>query len=258
MVAVDDAIAEFYKLRGSYEKALQVRRRKIIRNPALSKGDKFRALSAVTGNCFACGKKGEMVFRETKTILAVTCGAQGGGCDLDIKIDRGHYAPLRELLKTSKAALESAKSDIVAIKLDLLFGYSDEEETRERFMATKQIYDNINKKFDSLMGSYTHKVENEGSSAAVLALQDRISNAKLAIREIDSDANRVEQMVRIYLDEILPAAAQLRDTQYRLNAVRAEPADEQGIVKKKLVQEVAPYPDCLVLTRPAKVVSFVK
>ena len=258
MVAVNDAIAEFYKLRGSYEKALQVRRRKIIRNPALSKGEKLRALSAVTGTCFSCGKKGEMVFRETKTILAVTCGAQPGSCDLDIKIDRGHYVPLGLLLKASKDAVERAKLDIMAIKLDLLFGYSDEEETREKFLAAKQVYDSSTKKLDSNMSLYAQKVENEGSSAAILALRDRISNAKLAMGEIDRDANRVEQMVRIYLDEILPAAAQLRNTQYRLNAVRTEPADQQGVVNKRLVQEVAPYDDCLVPTRPGKVVSFVK
>ena len=76
MVTLDDAIAEFYKLRGSYEKALRVRRRKIMRNPDLSKGEKLRALSAVTGACYACGRKGHMAFRETKTMLAVTCAAQ--------------------------------------------------------------------------------------------------------------------------------------------------------------------------------------
>ena len=72
-----------------------------------------------------------------------------------------------------------------------------------------------------------------------MALQDKISSAQFAMKGISSDSDRVERMVRIYLDEILPAATQLRDTQFRLNTVVEEPSpDKRRGLRKNLYRKL--------------------
>ena len=250
------AVEEFYKLRGEYDKELTRKRRRIMRNPALTAGDKMRALSAVRGKCSGCSSDKGMVFSQTGTMLSVTCGAQ---CNLDIKVDRGKFVPIRRLVEETNRMKNDLEQDIIALKLNMVFGFEAEEPTISQYGKLKTRYDRVTKKMQKLLATYESLTTEKDRQPQIANLNNSIVVAKAALREIEKGdyTDKAGRMVRVYVDEIEPTANELRKIQYASSEIEC-PNNDCSSGLRELVQTSSTYQERLVVVRKPKLLRYVK
>ena len=125
----NDYIYDYYVLKAAYEKILYRYKRKTKTQPI---------------KCINCKKDGGTIFSNTDGILIAKCNATKL-CKLDIEIHRGKIIQLKDLESSLYKKLNEYKSKIVCLKLDLMFGYTDEENTIELFKKNNLLLSNNEK-----------------------------------------------------------------------------------------------------------------
>jgi len=256
MPEVDTAMDEFFQMKGAYEKQLRRKRRRIIDNPSMDTGEKMRALSAVRGKCINCNGSDGMVFTQKGTMLSVTCG---GSCPLDIRVDRGKFVLLRSLIQETNAIIREIETEILALKLDMVFGFEGEEATSQRYGPLKAKYDRVAAKIKKLLDTYELLTTEKDRFARVAKLSESIETARVALRTVERGdySDKPMRMVRIFVDEIMPAAKELRNVRYATSGVEC-PSNDCSAGTHELVQRMSTYQDRMVMVRKQKLYSYVK
>ena len=77
--------------------------------------------------CVNCKKEGKTIFDNKNGILTAVCGAKDVKCKLNIKIDRGKILDIKTLESKLDLDIKRIKEDIMKAKLDILFGYKDQD-----------------------------------------------------------------------------------------------------------------------------------
>ena len=256
MPEIDAAMDEFFQMKGAYEKQLRRKRRRIIDNPLLDAGEKMRALSAVRGKCINCNGSEGMVFTQKGTMLSVTCG---GSCPLDIRLDRGKFVLLRSLIQETNGTMREIETDIIALKLDMVFGFEGEEATSQHYGPLKAKYDRVAAKIKKLLATYERLTTEKDRFARIAKLSESIDTAQLALRTVERGdySDKPMRMIRIFIDEILPAAKELRNVRYASSGVEC-PSNDCSAGKHELVQQESTYQDRMVMVRKQTLYSYVK
>ena len=142
-----DAIGIFYKLKGKYEHDLKKIKNKILNRDDLTIDEKRDLFQAQKPKCINCKKPGGTIFKvESERYLAM-CNAEEK-CKLDIKIKRGKVSQLNDYVDELKKQHENLVTEIMKIKYNLLFKYTNEEETVKSFEKKKVRIDTITTAFD--------------------------------------------------------------------------------------------------------------
>ena len=221
---VKDAIEEYYVLKNKYESKNNQERRKILQQNK-SKMAKKQALSAINPVCIACGKVGGTLFRQEKTKLFAACNA-ASPCTLDIEIDRGQYEKITDLYKIVSENYQVSRSDIIKIKLDMLFGYINEEEATAIFLDKKEDFDDSNRElqvFDNMFADVFQSKRNSTDIAAIKMnvekIKDTISEFTQVYHEDAGTPSIVSDIVQIYIKELYPEVKKLRSSVYQKNVI---------------------------------------
>ena len=85
-------------------------------------------------------------------ILTAKCGNTESPCALDIQIKRGKWMLLPKAAELSRTEIERTKSEIIDLKLDLLFGLRTEEQIATDFDNEKRDYKSLVKQLDTIEG----------------------------------------------------------------------------------------------------------
>jgi hypothetical protein len=221
---VKDAIEEYYVLKNKYESKNNQERRKILQQNK-SKMAKKRSLSAFNPTCIACGKVGGTLFRQEKTKLFAVCSAVSP-CSLDIEIDRGQYEKITDLYKIVSENYQDSRSDIIKIKLDMLFGYINEEEASAIFFDKKEDFDESNRElqvFDTMFADIFQSKRNASDIAEIKMniekIKGTISEFTQAYHEDAGTPSIVSDIVQIYIKELYPEVKKLRSAVYQKNVI---------------------------------------
>ena len=95
-----DVLSEYYKLKNEYTKKIQAQQNSIMKDETLSmkqKQDKYRKMKT---KCINCGRNVGTIFNNDSGILTAVCGDKTNRCALNIKINRGKYLNLEDLIDT--------------------------------------------------------------------------------------------------------------------------------------------------------------
>ena len=221
---VKDAIEEYYVLKNKYESKNNQERRKILQQDK-SKMSKKQALSTIKPVCIACGKVGGTLFRQEKTKLFAVCNAVSP-CTLDIEIDRGHYEKINDLYKIVSENYQVSRSDIIKTKLDMLFGYINEEEATAIFLDKKEDFDVSQRELQVFDNMFADIFQSRRNSADVADIKMKIEKIKVSISELtqlyNEDAGTpsiVSDIVQIYINELYPELKKLRSAVYQKNVI---------------------------------------
>jgi len=136
----EEAIDNFYKLKGSYDAKYRRAKNNIRGDEDASLEEKRRRTSAILRKCVGCQRNVSTNFSTTNRELIATCGDESTPCGLDIKIQSGTYKYLPTLIDSIDSDLSISKLDINRIKLNLLFGLVSEEDMAEKFEKIKESY----------------------------------------------------------------------------------------------------------------------
>ena len=114
--------------------------------------------------CIKCKKKGGTTFERIvekedgkKQVYLIAKCSSNTPCDLDINIKLANYKSYDDLIEVLHSKLEIVKTDIIKLKLDLLFNLKDEDYVVSKFEKLKDNLIKLNGKVDKLRKTYNEK-----------------------------------------------------------------------------------------------------
>ena len=254
---VNEKIKEYYKLKQVYETKIQSQKSSIMKNDKLTlkdKQDKFRKLTA---NCVNCGRKVGTIFENGENRLTAICGDKTKPCNLDIKIHRGAYIPLEELMNVFQKGVNDLKEEIIAVKLDLLFGYEKEAQVLEKF---KKLKDELSNDLEDVMEYKTqyiekmYRLDNKTElDAKMRTFYNNVSAIKSTIEEFNETGKiqLIKDMIVVYDKEMLPLLDEIRNAKYKYINM------EQTEGEIKLVRKIVTLHDMMYAMETPNIESFV-
>ena len=137
-----DAMAIFYKLKGQYDKNVRKIKQRIITKEGLSMDEKRDLFLAQRPKCIVCKRPVGTIFKTESKKLVAMCGANSeeislAPCKLNIQISKGDLVYLPNYTKELREKHNEIVTEIIKIKYNLLFKYSNEEKTVEDFEKEK-------------------------------------------------------------------------------------------------------------------------
>lgn len=219
-----DAIEEYFKLKKIYEDKQQRTKRKIIQDESLDKKTKRVALASLKTTCVNCGKRGGTLFTEQNNTLRALCQAQPK-CNLNMNIYRGSYNSFFTAYNLLNNMSDAVKTNIVKTKLDLLFGFTGEETAITQFEEYKTEFNSIEKDLNDLHTILVSIIQNNRNTTVIMEAKQRIGEVVnrigLLLQEYKDTGDRfaITNVIKEYIDELLPQAKRLRENTYAENEV---------------------------------------
>lgn len=121
----------YYKMKEKYE-APYLRKKMDIIKQNIPTEQKKEKISQIIRKCVVCKKNGGMVFKRENGIISVECGANEP-CKLNLKMKLAKFERYEKAIDEIKYKIEKVKSEIIKLKLDLLFGFQTEDYTMNKF-----------------------------------------------------------------------------------------------------------------------------
>jgi len=124
-------IEKYYKMKEKYD-APYLRKKMDIIKQNIPTEQKKEKISQIIRKCVVCKKNGGMVFKRENGIISVECGANEP-CKLNLKMKLAKFERYEKAIDEIKYKIEKVKSEIIKLKLDLLFGFQTEDYTMNKF-----------------------------------------------------------------------------------------------------------------------------
>lgn len=232
--ATINALEEYYKLKDEYDSALLKARRKIMRDKSLDKSAKLRAIASLKTKCVNCGKLGGMVFSAEDKILKARCTATDAPCALNIEINRGEFETVQGLNAYVSGECEEARTKIIRTKLNMLFGFINEEDAMASFVKQKADFDSLDSSLRDLNDTFMNVVQGKKTLDQRKEVKTNISLAIDKLRKLSKQYNDtgdialVNEMVTHYINEIQPEATKYRELRFSKNTIECTNGERGG------------------------------
>jgi hypothetical protein len=240
-MSVTEAINDFYKLKETYENAIQKDKKKIIDNKMLSwneKRNEYKQLKPKCVNCkrpvgtfFSSKLNSEMDVRQLKAI----CGSLTEPCDLNITINLGEYYNIMTNVNDLEKELSEQKNKIIDDKNKLLFGYLSSQDVINRFDKIKENIDTItyllNIDYELLFNILDNKTKKDQLNILQEEIYILIEQIKEYIANYNStnDTQQLKNAVEIYVNQLDSKLKDLQKVKYAVNIVEFVP--EQNVYR---------------------------
>jgi len=221
---IQDALNEYYKLKKMHEEKYTRQKRRILKNPSVSKKEKRLKLKQIKKTCIHCKQKGGTIFGEEGRMITATCGA-ATPCKLNITIQLGDYENIRTRKLKLFKEIQAIHSDIIKTKLNLLFNYTNEADAVSEFESHREDFDIISKNYVDESRKYSEITHPEGSSIKLKEYENSLFIEKEKLRELnklhsrDPEQKYINEMVELYITKIRPIAQKIREDTYVYSAV---------------------------------------
>jgi hypothetical protein len=226
-VKINDAIHGYYSLKEKYNSALEKRRQRLINDPiinwkTLSAQQKARRLSMIKPACIVCKQDGGSIFTETDGQLKAMCGNISQPCGFHIEVNRGKYISLETLMNESLEEVRATKDEIIRMKLDLLFGFINEDELLDMFDEVQHKLQEQLKMYAEFRTYYLSVTDNDDrrkdTDIHTRVISEKIAQIKEYMTEFrDSEWKNksiIDDILVLYQQDIEPAFIKLRETKY--------------------------------------------
>jgi hypothetical protein len=235
-----EKLNEYYKLKNKYETKKQSQINTILKDDKLSmkqKQEKFRKLKI---KCINCGRNVGTVFKSEDGVLTSTCGDNKSPCLLNIKINRGKFLNLEELIDVFQTGVDELKEEIITTKLDLLFGYEQEATTLTKFNKLKE---ELTQDLEAVMEyktqfiSIVSNLDNKSElSTKMTIFYNKINLIKSTIDEFNETGQiqLIKDMISTYQEEFVPLLEELRDLKYQYMAMEYNKDTNTHTLVKKI------------------------
>ena len=227
-------IVKYYRMKAAYENKIAKKKRAIMADPTLDRSEKQRRVARATGACPNCKKPGGMRFERRGTMLVATCGA-APSCTFSMTVDRGQHENIRKIEADVVEEVRKLESDVIRTKLDLLFGFSSQEEAVAHFEVLRPNLKATGERLEVLRRQYWRTVTRAGDHAKLKVADSELALAKEELARTGTDApDDARKAASIYVDTIRPLVERIRRLKYARSTVRTElredPTEEVDIL----------------------------
>jgi hypothetical protein len=238
---ISEAINEFYKLKNEYEEKKQAKINNILRDESLKTMKQKRiAFNKIKLPCVGCDKLVGTNFSIKDGVLMASCGDINNSCGLNIKINRGKYILINDLIDTYNDDLQENNEKIIQIKLDLLFNFKSESLVLDTF---KDIRDEIANDLETLNIYKTQYVstlsnldnKNEINNKMII-FYNLIDTIKNTVKEFNETGNEqlIKDVISIYNDQLEPILKALQKLKYKYEAIEYNNDDKTYCLQRKI------------------------
>ena len=235
-----EALNEYYKLKNDYDTKKQAKITRILRDESLkSFKQKQNAMEKHKPQCIGCKQAVGTIFSNKEGILRAQCGNKNSPCGLNIRINRGKYIFLDELVDVYEDGVTSNKEKIIQVKLDLLFNFKSEMTVLNTF---KQIKDELVEDLETLSGyktQYVSTLTNLSNRSEINVKMEQFYNIvdtiKTSVQEFNETNNvhLIKDVVSLYKKEMEPVLKQLQQLKYKYYAIEHNEDDDTFCMKRK-------------------------
>ena len=254
-----EALNEYYKLKNDYDTKKQAKITRILHDESLkSFKQKQVALEKHKPQCIGCKQAVGTIFSNKKGILSAQCGNTTNPCGLIIRINRGKYIFLDELVSVYEDGVTSNKEKIIQVKLDLLFNFKTETTVLNTF---KQIKDELVEDLESLTQyktQYVSTLSNLANRSEINVKMDLFYNIvdtiKSSVQEFNetNNNNLIKDVVSLYKNDMEPILRELEELKYKYRAIEYNVDDDTFCLQRKTFT----LNDMLVPFDEPKVINF--
>lgn len=266
---VTEALNSYYKLKHTYDTNILKLKRSILQDKSLSKKLMKQKITELTLKCVSCNQIGGTLFLQHGTKLIAKCNAdQRLGlkpCSLNYEIDRGEYEVITPLYTEYKTELDSIRTNIVRLKMDVLFGYIDESQAIPLFQTYKEEYNTLDVSLKHIDERFDQIIRNTRNHTNIETLSSEIYSIKQTIRELlqeyqDTENSQfIQDAVHHYIRELNPQVEKMREYTYEKNAIECvdgtEPCND---ITKYLIQEPYSYVQTEIEMSPSTILQMVE
>lgn len=194
------ALDNYYILKEKYE--IQVK--KLLKKGIIDIDKEIR--------CVKCRKKGGTTFLRTvekedddkEVYLTAKCNSSTP-CELDINIKLANYKEYNDLVKMIYSALEIVKTDIIKLKLDLLFNLKDEdyvvgnfEKLKDKLIRLNGKLDKLRKEYDAKNNTFIIKSSNQDDTEEYEHSYNRKDAVKHISKNIETALSKYNMLIKKY------------------------------------------------------------
>jgi len=241
----NDAVFMFYKLKGQYEYFIDIEKKSIIKNKALSWREKRRIFKRYKPKCINCKRAVGTFFSVGKNsansienesiedvrFLRAYCGDRLNPCPLNIEITSNIFNT-KQYLHEEETNLMNDKTEVIKYKNDLLFGYLSENEVVDKFEELKENIKSETSDYEFLLSQYNEVVNNnekgkkiKKNTKEIYELIDKLRNTMDKYEKTDN-IRYVDDAVTLYLNELTPKIKQNNQLKYKVEYVEFNEYDD--------------------------------
>lgn len=249
-VTFNDAINSYYKLKNKYESPYKNLVDSLVKNKTLTIEDKKDKISQYKNKCVNCNSLGGSIFKQEKNVLIAQCGNDQNPCRLDIRLQKGQYENIYNIMNELNTNINYNKIATIKIKYDFLFGFTTESSTLTDFNKLKITLVEEVKKYQDIFSKYLELMNNEEKKTKIYeqsnGLLTLIDNFKSLMKQFEETGEEtfLKEATELYIDNIIKTANNIRKLKYPTNKVEFNEKDKTY----KLIQQSYKDEDLLILT----------
>mgnify|MGYP003656885938 FL=1 len=226
-----ERLDEYYRLKNKYDTVIKEKKNNILKDENLSMKQKREKYKLLKFRCINCERSVNTIFDINDGILTAICGDKISPCKLNIKINRGKYLDIRTLIDVFGSGAEDVKEEIISTKLDLLFGYENEQSTIKKFTELKKVLEEdletTAEYVTTFLGIITNQKNQENLQNKMKMVYDNINTIKSTMKEFDETGvlQLIKDVISLYITELKPLIVDINRLQYQNKTVE-EYSDE--------------------------------
>ena len=229
---------EFYKLKDQYETEIRTKIVKPIAQSVKAKSwkEKRKMLrDAPKAKCVNCKRPVGSEFSikyfkeenslESGRIFTAKCGDSEDPCPLNINIKVQNTVPYQKELTSMENEINKLKKNIIIEKNNLVFGYTNKENFGDYFYELTSELEGKVELYNIYLNNYVQNVENperqQELKKLIITYGANIEQIKSMLKEYDEtgEVQIIDNVVSMYIDEMLPLSDKIMDYKYHINIV---------------------------------------
>ena len=238
----NDVFQLYYKLKHQYDEKINREKNKLIKSTTMTTLEKRQKFKALKIKCINCGQIGGTSFKQDGDILEAKCLAKNP-YNLHIKLERAKYVKMNEEDLKLKELILNEKSNVIANKLNYLFGYQTEKSTIDKFNLIKSKIIGLVKAYENLSIEYLNVTNNEEKNSDLkkyksdmIVLIDTIKASIMQYEETNEDIH-IKDAIEIYIEKMMPLEKKIMDTKYKKNTIVSEEVSKDIFIYHLVQQE---------------------
>jgi len=252
-----ERLDEYYRLKNKYDTVIKKKKNNILKDENLSMKQKREKYKLLKFRCINCERNVNTMFDINDGVLTAICGDKIAPCKLNIKINRGKYLDIRTLIDVFESGANDTKEKIISTKLDLLFGYKNEQSTIQKFTELKKELEadleTTAEYVTTFLGIITNQKNQENLQNKMKMFYHNINTIKSTMKEFDETGvlQLIKDVISLYTTELKPLLVDINRLQYQNKTI-----EEYSDQTFHLIREVYTLSSLLVPFSDPSIESF--
>lgn len=181
--------------------------------------------------CVNCKRKGGTIFTSDKGVLTASCGSLNKKCELNIVIDRGKIVDKHKAGEKLDNDIRRLKDNIMKAKLDILFGYKDQNSVLSEHALNIQSLKELTDKL-SEMNNYNLEASTNKDTYIINQHEQEVKNIIEEMKENTSNyrTNGQEQLLsetaNLFVEQLQPKKNKIMKLKYPQMSIQIDDVEK--------------------------------